>query len=95
MKKVIRKISHVLKTVFGYIMMITLFAGCLLFLLFLAALLVGGETAAAIAAFAYLYFARILMIVTSGGILTGLLSMYLNGETALTPEKRRKKAHTE
>lgn len=93
MKEKMKRLSAKFRMVFGYLMMISLFAGSLLALLFLAALLIGGETAAAIAAFAYKIFARFLIVVTSVGIMIGLLSMYLNGDTALTPEKRRDKIH--
>lgn len=53
MKETCKKISSVLKTIFGYGIMICLFAGGLTFFGYVAALIIGGETAAAICVFIY------------------------------------------
>ena len=53
MKEICKKISAVLKTIFGYGIMICLFAGGLTFFGYLAALIIGGETATAICVFIY------------------------------------------
>lgn len=91
MKEFCKKLSNVLKMIFGYGVMICLFAGGLTFFGYLAAIIIGGETAAVICAVIYknilpavIYFSVIM-------VLLGLVAMYLAGEKALTPEK--KKAH--
>ena len=48
MKEFCKKISAVLKTIFGYGIMISLFAGGLTFFGYVAALIIGGDAAAAI-----------------------------------------------
>lgn len=100
MKNILKKISDVCKIIFGYGVMITLFAGGLTFFGYIAALIIGGDTAAAMCDFIYNVFLKIIIYATSVLILFGLLSMYLAGEKALTPTKRKKgnkkfKEHTE
>ncbi|MDO4836534.1 MAG: hypothetical protein Q4B07_08810 [Clostridia bacterium] len=90
MKKTLKKISEVCKLVFGYGIMIVLFAGGLTFFGFLAALVIGGETATAISEWIYKTFVPIIVYASTILILFGLFSMYLAGEKALTPEKRKK-----
>ena len=51
MKNVCKKIAAVLRTIFGYGIMISLFGGGLTFFGFVAALIIGGDTAATICAF--------------------------------------------
>ena len=82
------KISNMLQTIFGYIMMVCLFAGSILFILSMIALIVGGDVAESISIFAYTKFAKVLIMVSSVGILIGLAAMYFRGETALTPTKK-------
>ncbi len=91
MKAICKKISDVLKTIFGYGIMICLFVGGLTFFGYLAALIIGGEAAAAICEF--LYKTVIPVVIKSSTILVvlGLVAMYLAGETALTPEKKPSK----
>ena len=48
MKNFCKKLSSILKMIFGYGIMISLFAGGLTFFGYLAALFIGGETATAI-----------------------------------------------
>lgn len=88
MRETCKKISAVLKTVFGWGIMISLFLGGLTFFAYLAALLIGGEIAAAICAFVYKTFIPILIQGTTWIVLLGLLAMYLNGEMALTTGKK-------
>ncbi len=90
MKDTLKKISKVLKTIFGYGIAVILFAGSLIFLGYLIALLIGGETATAICTILYKSFIPVLIKGSTCLILLGLLSMYLAGEKALIPEKRRK-----
>lgn len=89
MKALCKKISGILKTVFGFGIALCLFAGGLTFFGYLAALCIGGEAATTICDF--LYSAVLPIIVKSATLLVllGLLAMYLAGETALTAGKRK------
>ena len=81
----LKKISDICKLIFGYGIMIVLFAGGLTFFGYLAALIIGGETAALICFVIYKKIIPVIVYATSCLILFGLLSMYLAGEKALTP----------
>lgn len=91
MKDIAKKISAVLRIVFGYGIMICLFAGGLTFFGYLAALCIGGETATAICVFIYKTLFPIIIKASTILVLLGLVVMYLNGETALTAAADRKK----
>ena len=91
MKEICKKISAVLKTIFGYGIMICLFAGGLTFFGYLAALIIGGETATAICVFIYKTIIPYIIKTSTIMVLLGLVAMYLNGEIALTTSKKNKK----
>ncbi len=91
MKETCKKISAILKTIFGYGIMICLFAGGITFFGYLAALFIGGETATAICVFIYKKFIPVIVYATSILVLLGLVAMYFGGEMALTTQKKRKK----
>lgn len=91
MKETMKKISDVLKMVFGYGIMICLFCGGLTFFGYVAAVLIGGDTAAMICTFMYKSFMPIVIYVTTCLVLLGLVAMYLAGEFALTSGKAKKK----
>lgn len=93
MKEVCKKISQVLRTIFGYGIMICLFAGGLTFFGYLAALIIGGETATAICVFIYKTIIPIIIKTSTSLVLLGLLVMYLNGELALTSDKKKTSKH--
>ncbi len=93
MKKFCKKLSDILKTVFGYGIMITLFAGGLTFFGYVAALFIGGDVATAICTFIYKEIIPVIIYVSVIMVLLGLLAMYLAGEKALTPEKKHTKKH--
>ena len=88
MKEICVKLSNVLKTVFGYGIMILLFAGGLTFFGYVAALIIGGEVATAICTFLYKQAFPIIIYLSVCMVLLGLVAMYLAGEKALTPEKK-------
>lgn len=90
MKEKMKKLSAVLKTIFGYGIMITLFAGGLTFFGYVAALIIGGETATAICTFIYKSFLPVVVYASTIMILLGLVAMYLNGEMALTSKSDKK-----
>lgn len=89
MKEICKKISQVLRTVFGYGIMICLFTGGLTFFGYLAALVIGGESATAICVFIYKSIIPVIIKCSTALVLLGLVVMYLNGEVALTPNKKK------
>lgn len=91
MKEALKKIANVCKIVFGYSIMITLFAGGLTFLGYLAAMCIGGDTAAIICEVIYKKIIPIIIYISTTTVLFGLLTMYLAGEFALTPDSKKKK----
>ena len=91
MKEALKKISGVCKLIFGYGIMIVLFAGGLTFFGYVAALIVGGETATAICTWIYKSFVPVMIKTSTILILFGLLTMYLAGEKALTPGRKAAK----
>lgn len=93
MKEVLLKISNVLKTIFGYGIMICLFAGGLTFFGYLVALIIGGSTATAICTVLYKTIIPIIIYISTIMVLLGLLAMYLAGEKALTPDKNKASKH--
>jgi len=93
MKEFCKKISAVLKTVFGYGIMLCLFAGGLTFFGYLVALIIGGETAAAICTFIYKTIIPYIIKTSTAMVLLGLVAMYLNGEMALTSNKKKASKH--
>ena len=88
MKEILKKISDVFKLIFGYGIMIVLFAGGLTFFGYVAALIIGGETATAICTWIYKSFVPVMIKTSTILILFGLLTMYLAGEKALIPGKK-------
>ena len=89
MKKICHKIADVLRTVFGYGILTALFAGGLTFFGFVAALIIGGDTATLICRILYKEIIPIIVYGTTVLVLLGLLIMYLSGETALTGHKKK------
>ena len=95
MKETFKKISDICKLIFGYGIMIVLFAGGLTFFGYLAALIIGGDTAAAICAWIYKRFIPVIIYASTILILFGLVAMYLAGEKALVPDKSASKEEGE
>ena len=83
-----KKLSAILKIIFGYGIMICLMAGGLTFLGYVIALVFGGNIASSICSFLSDTFIPILVYCTSTLVLVGLLAMYFNGEFALTVSKK-------
>ena len=93
MKETLKKVSDIFKLIFGYGIEIVLFAGGLTFFGYVAALIIGGETATNLCTWIYKSFVPVIIKASTILILFGLLTMYLAGEKALTPD--RKSAHRE
>lgn len=84
MKEKMKKVSAVLKKIFGYGILICLFGGGFTFFGYAAALIIGGETATAICVFLYKQILPVIVYSSTVLVLLGLVAMYLNGEMALT-----------
>lgn len=78
-----------MKLVFGYGIMITLLVGGITFIGYLVALVIGGDTAALICKIIYKNIIPIMIYSTTILVLFGLVTMYIAGEKALTPSKRK------
>ena len=89
MKDVCKKISKVLKTIFGAGIMICLFAGGLTFFGYMAAIIIGGSTAELICVFIYKTIVPIIIKCSTVMVLLGLVAMYFGGEMALTTGKKK------
>ncbi|MBO7170224.1 MAG: hypothetical protein J6W28_03500 [Clostridia bacterium] len=93
MKEILKKIASVCKLIFGYGIMIVLAIGALLFFGYVAALIVGGDTAVAICAFLSQKVTPVMVYASTVLVLFGLFSMYLAGEKALTSGKKKVVKH--
>lgn len=91
MKKCMKKLAEIFSRIFGYGIMITLFAGGLTFFAYVIAIIVGGDVAAAICEITYKKVIPVIVMVSTATILLGLVTMYLNGEKALSPSEKKKK----
>ena len=91
MKESLKKIANFFKVIFGYGIMIVLFAGGLTFFGYVAAILIGGETATAICTWIYKSFVPVIIYASTILILFGLVTMYMAGEKALTPGRKAAK----
>ena len=90
MKEFMKKVSAVLRNVFGWGILLSLFAGGLTFFGYLAALVIGGDAAAAICTCLSKTVIPVIIKVSTIMVLLGLVVMYLNGEVALTSGKKKK-----
>jgi len=88
MKEKCKKVAEAFKLIFGYGIMIVLFAGGLTFFGYVVALIIGGDTATAICTWIYKNFIPVIIYASTILILFGLLTMYLAGEKALTPGRK-------
>lgn len=93
MKEICKKVSSVCRMIFGYGILLCLFAGGATFFGYLAALMIGGESAAVICAFIYKNVMPAIIRISTAMVLLGLVTMYLNGEVALTADKKKAKFH--
>ena len=93
MKKILTKISDILKIIFGYGIMLCLFAGALTFFGYIAALIIGGNTAALICEIIYKTIIPYIIKASTILVLLGLLVMYLRSDSALTPSKKKAVKH--
>ena len=92
-KEICKKIADFLSIIFGYGIAVCLFAGGLTFFGFVAALIIGGDTATAICLTIKDDIFPVIIIASVVFVLLGLFIMYLRGETALTPDKKKNVKH--
>lgn len=95
MKEKLKKITDVCKLIFGYGIMIVLFAGGLTFFGYVLALIIGGDTATAICTWIYKSFIPVIIYSSTVLILFGLVTMYLAGEKALVPGRKNARSEGE
>ena len=93
MKNFCKKLSDILKTIFGWGILIALFAGGLTFFGYVIALCIGGSVGTAISLFLYQHVLTWIIYLSVVMVLLGLVAMYLAGEVALTPGKKKAKKH--
>ncbi len=86
-----KKTREICKTVFGYGIMLSLFAGGLTFFAYMLALIIGGDAAVWICDITYNHFIPVVVKACSCMILLGLVCMYLTGEKSLTPSEKKQK----
>ena len=90
MKKTNEKICKVIGIIYGYGILISLFAGGLTFFGYVVAICIGGEVATKICEIIYKDIFPIIIIFASVMVVLGVIKMYLSGEVALSIEKKRK-----
>ena len=86
-----QKTLLVIRVIFGTSVAVTLLGGGLTMLCYVAALIIGGDTAAKICDVTYKQVWPILIKITNITIVLGLIAMYINGEKALSPSEKKKK----
>ena len=91
MKKFRETTAKVLTYAYATGIAIALFAGALSVFGYIAALIIGGETATEICRFIYKDFYPVIIYLSSVSILIGLVKMYVAGEKSLVPPKKKKK----
>ena len=92
-KEICNKISDVLSKIFAVGVLLSLFVGGLTFFGYVAALIIGGDTAAVICTFLYKTILPICIKTSTIMVLVGLVIMYLRGESALTSDKKKASKH--
>ena len=89
--KAMEKPVKVLKTIFGYGILTSLFIGGLTLLGYIVAFCIGGEGAVAICSFIKKYIIVFVTYTSTITVLLGLLIMYLSGEVALSTKAKASK----
>lgn len=82
----------VMKIIFGWAIMLTLFVGGATFLAYVAAIILGGDEAVRITAFIKNYIIPGITYASTVSVLYGLIIMYLSGQTALSAKKAKTEA---
>ena len=85
------KVADILKKIYGYGIMIALFAGGATVFGYIAAMFIGGETATAICTFIYKKLFLWLIIGADVIVLLGLAALYLSKEKSMTLQTGKNK----
>lgn len=87
MKNFCKKLSAILRQVFGWGVLACVLIGGMTFFGYVAALCIGGDAAAAICRFISKDLMPIVIKISSALVLLGIVAIYLSSENALTPKK--------
>jgi len=90
-----KSFANLCERIYGYGILICLFVGGLMTFGFVAAFIVGGETATAICVYIHKTIFPKLIYLSNICIIIGLVKMYLVGEKALTAGNRKSKEKME
>lgn len=89
MKEIRMKMAKFMAYLYGTGIAVSFFAGALSFLGYLAAIVIGGQTAADICVFIYKKVYPVLFYLSSVSVILGMVKMYLAGEKTMRPTKRK------
>lgn len=95
MKTFIEKVTKIIQVIFGYGVMLALFVGGFSALGYLAAIIIGGDTAVQICNFIYKTLYPVLVNFSTGLIFLGLIKMYLSRDNSFGLSKKKKEAAKE
>ena len=90
MKTFREKTANVLAYIYGVGIAVALFGGALSFFGYVAAFIIGGDTASAICHFIYEHLYPVIIYLSSATVLVGLVKMYVAGEKSLVPPTKKK-----
>lgn len=90
MEKFIENTAKVLSYIYGVGIAVALFVGAFSFFGYVAAIIIGGDTAAEICHFIYKQLYPIIIYLSSVTVLIGLVKMYVAGEKSLVPPPKKK-----
>ena len=89
------KLVNVIKIIFGIGTVICLLVGGLSFFGYLAAIIIGGDTAASICKFIYKDMYPILVLISTSMIILGVIKLYICGEAKSSFGKSKKEEKAE
>lgn len=89
MKEFRAKAAKILAYLYGTGIAVSLFAGALSFLGYVAAIIIGGQVAEDICTFIYKKIYPFLFYFSSSSVLVGLVKMYVAGEKTMVPNKKK------
>lgn len=82
-----KKIVNILKSIFSVFIILSLFGGSLVFLIFLLAILMGASYGESLALFAYESLIPLLIKFATVGVFSGLIYIYIEGFYPLSLKK--------
>lgn len=89
MNNICKEVAKILKKIYGWGIMLSVFLGGFTVFGFIAALIIGGETGFTICEFLYKKVFTFLIYAADIFVLLGLISMYFNGEKSMTMKKTK------